>query len=154
MTDPVNVNFVTIAEAVSKLAISGVIVQNINKLPASAAPLTAALMPRPNGFVSDFGITVDSLGSGGNQQMTLTYTLNYNYYHCPIGSTLDFGSYAAMIGNIAKILVALLSNDVLAGAIDQLPTVSDVGPIQDSIGNDYHGCTFALRVTQYSEVDK
>ncbi len=147
-----NVNFLAIADAISKLSISGVTIRDVDKLPSSVMPMTAALMPRPNGFVSDFNPVVDSFGSGGSQRLTLNYTLNYNYYHCPIGSTLDFGAYAEMMANIEKILVALINNDVLSGAIDQAPTVSDVGPIQDSVGNDYHGCTFALRIMQYSEV--
>jgi hypothetical protein len=148
----VNVNFVAVADAIANLSISGVTLRDIDQITSSVAVAPATLAPKPGGYITNFKVSTESLGTGGAQRMTITYTLNYTYYHCQIGSVLDFGSYSAMITKIAAILVALLTNDTVTGALDQDPTVSDIGPVLDPAGNQYHGCVFSLGITQFVEV--
>lgn len=148
----VNVKFTTVADAISKLSISGVTLRDIDQIAASVAVAPATFAPKPGGYISNLRVTVDSFGSAGAQKMTLTYTLNYTYYHCQIGSVLDFGAYAAMVTNIAAILAALMTNDTVTGAIDQQPKMSDIGPVLDPAGNQYHGCVFSLDITEFVEV--
>lgn len=148
----VNVNFISVADAISKLSISGVTLRDIDQIAASVQMAPATLAPKPGGYITNFKVSTDSFGTGGGQKMTLDYTLNYTYYHCQIGSVLDFGSYSAMVTKIAVILVSLLSNDVVTGALDQNPRVSDIGPVLDPAGNQYHGCVFSLDITQFVEV--
>jgi hypothetical protein len=148
----VNVNFISVADAISKLTITGVTVRDIDQIAASVQMAPATLAPKPGGFITNMKVATDSFGTGGGQKMTLDYTLNYTYYHCQIGSVLDFASYSAMVTKIAVILVALMSNDVVTGAFDQNPKISDIGPVLDPAGNQYHGCVFSLDITQFVEV--
>jgi len=148
----VNVKFSTVADAIGKLSVSGVTMRDIDQIAASVVMAPATFAPKPGGYITNLGVEVDSFGGGSTRMMTLTYTLNYTYYHCQIGSVLDFGSYSAMVTNIAAILVALLTNDTVTGAIDQLPRMSDIGPVLDPAGNQYHGCIFSLDITEYVEL--
>jgi hypothetical protein len=44
-----------------------------------------------------------------------------------------------------------LTNDTLAGATNvRLESISNVGPVRDPAGNDYHGCDFMLWIEQYT----
>lgn len=148
----VNINFVAVANAIGNLSVSGITFRDIDQITASVLVAPATFAPKPGGWITNMRVTTDSLGTGGAQKMTLNYTLNYTYYHCQIGSTLDFGSYSAMVTNIAAILAVLLSNDVITGALDQTPKISDIGPVLDPAGNQYHGCVFSLDIEQFVEV--
>ena len=146
----VAVSISTVADAIAGLSISGVTVKDIDQISVSRAVGAATLAPRPDRFVTDLSVEAETFGSGATRSATLRYTLNYVYYHCLVGSTLDFGSYSAMITNISAVLVALITNDDVTGATDNtMPTISDIGPVSDPVGNVYHGCTVSLQIVQY-----
>jgi hypothetical protein len=141
------INFVTVADSVSKLSISGVTCKDIDQITASRMGQAATLTPRPDGFITDIEITSDELTK---QKLTLKYAMNFTYYHCPIGSTLNFADYTNMITNIAAIISAMVEDNTLAGALDTgTPTVSDIGMVLDPAGNFFHGCQISLSISQF-----
>ena len=145
----VSVYIATVADSISKLSISGVTCKDIDQIVSSYLSQPALFAPRPDDFITNISVTPASLGSGSSKQVDLQYTLNYVYYHCSLGSTLNFAAYSAMITNIAAILVALITNDTITGAVDMtVQEVSGVGPVLDPAGNAFHGCNIAVTIMQ------
>ena len=142
----------TVTASIAALSISGVKIRNIDSVPESAAMLCPVLFPRPNEFVTDIEFTRESQGGGGTALMNFSYTLNYVYCHAPIGSGLGglFSVYSALITKIILILEKMFASDNLSGAIDlQVISVSNVGPVADPAGNQYHGVEIGLRVLEF-----
>lgn len=146
----VSINFVTVADAIAGLTITGVTVKDIDQVDASNVRLTSILAPRPLNYITDISAIADSLGAGGNRQMTLLYTLHYTYYYLPIGSTLSFEKYNTLIANVATILAALITNDVISGALyTENISVDSLGLVTDPRGDNYFGCEFSLQIAQF-----
>ena len=147
-----SVGFITVADSISKLSISGVTVKDVDQIPESAAMITPVLFPDPNGYISNIQVTRDEFTGQWN---TLTYTMNYRYIHCPAAGGLGgvFASYSGLVTKIAAILLAFASDATLAGAIDNdSPTISELGVIEDPAGNQFLGCLFSLNIKQFLEV--
>jgi hypothetical protein len=54
-----------------------------------------------------------------------------------------------MITNVAAILVSLMTNDAITGAVDlQVRAINDIGPVLDPAGNSYFGCAVSVEITQ------
>jgi hypothetical protein len=141
------INFVTVADSISKMSISGVTVKDIDQITASRMGQAAMLAPRPDNFVTNIQVARDELTG---QKLTLKYTLNYTYYHCPVGSTLNFADYANLITNVAAILAVMVAPTPLAGSLDtEAPTVFEIGPVLDPAGNAFHGCQISLTISQF-----
>jgi hypothetical protein len=61
-----------------------------------------------------------------------------------------FSVYSALITKIILILEKMFASDNLSGAIDlQVVSVSNVGPVADPAGNQYHGVEIGLRVLEF-----
>ena len=141
------INFTTVTNSIAALSISGVTVKDVDEITSSRMGQGAILAPRPDGFVTDISFTPDEMTK---QKLTLKYTLNYVYYHCPIGSTLNFADYSNLIGKLALILAAMIEDHTLTGAVDtEAPSVGDIGPVLDPAGNAFHGCTISLTISQF-----
>jgi hypothetical protein len=146
------VDFATVTHAIGALSISGVTVLDTHNITDSIGLGTAILAPMPVEFVSNIELSRDELSG---QLLTLRYTLTYRYYHCAIAGGLGgiFGPYSAMITNAAAILKAFASDATLAGAVDNdLPTISNIGPVNDPAGNGFHGFDITIRIMQFLEV--
>jgi hypothetical protein len=144
--------FATIANSIAALAIPGVSIRDIDEIPQAATAQTPVLIPQPNGFVTNFEPTFKSFGSNGTAAIDLEYDLNYVYLHCELGSGLSqLEMYAGLMRNLTAILVTLLSNDSIAGAVDQKPRVGEIGPIEDPSGNQYWGVMFSLHILEFAQ---
>lgn len=150
----VTVSISTVTNSIAALTISGVSILDIDQMGASYIARPALLAPRPDNFISGLTVMPTSFGAGSSRQVNLSYTLNYYYYHCQIGSALDFPNHSALVTNIAAILVALMTTDDVTGATDILPSVGDVGVITDPAGNSYIGCSVTIQVTEYVNGNK
>lgn len=134
----------TLVRSISELSITGVIINDASAIPPAGGNLPHILYPEPAGFVSDFTMERNSYGSD-DAKMTVTYTLNYTYLHCPIGqgrTGLDI--YEDLLTHVGRILDAVLAIDTITGAIDVNPTVTDFGAVVDPSGGTYLGCKLAL----------
>lgn len=149
----INVNIEDVAAAISNLSISGVKVYAINEIPVNAIMVTPCLFPDPAGFVSGINPSIDTYGTGGNEKVTLNYSLNYIYAHSPVGQNLNMGIWKPFIQNTALILKTFMENDVVDGCIDlRVGETSAFGTVIDPAGNSYVGCVFTLNIQQLCEV--
>ncbi len=149
----ITVSFSTVADSISNLSISGVTIKDINQIPDSASMLCPLLIPQPNGFVSEITPTFETFGSNGTPKINMMYTLNYVFLHSEVGSGISaFDGYSDLMAKLELIFEAILSNDVVTGAVDfKLQSVSNVGVITDPAGLDYWGVLLSFRVLEYSQ---
>jgi hypothetical protein len=145
------IRLATVASSIAAIKISGVTVRDIEQIPEDASKSLPILYPKPDGYISNMVFERLSFGGGGAAAMSISYTLTYRYLHAIAGARLGlFSVYADMVANIAKILVAILDNDDITGALDMvLEGVSNIGPLTDPAGQiTYHGVDITLRVTE------
>lgn len=149
----ISVKMATVADAITGLTVSGVQILDTNQIPVNASVVCPCMFPKPDGFLTNLVPTIETYGTAGNEKITLDYDLTYTYCHAAIGANLNFGVYAGFITNVAAILVVMLTNDTISGAVDfRVSSVSDFGIVTDPAGNAYHGCTFTFHVQEFCEV--
>ena len=142
----------TITNSIAALSISGVTIKDIDEIPQSAALLCPLLIPQPNDFVTDVNVEFQSLGSNGTAKIDLSYTLNYVYLHAETGGVGTFDAYSGLITKLTAIIVKIMSNDAVSGAVDlRLQSVGNIGVIQDPAGNNYWGVLFSFRVLEFAQ---
>ena len=143
----------TVADSIAGLTITGVTIKDIDQIPDSARMLTPLLIPQPANFVTNLGIEFKTFGSNGGAKIDTSYTLNYVFLFCEVGSGL--GSFAAFSGLVTKlmtILNAINSNDAITGAVDvKIGSIGNIGVITDPAGNEFWGLEFSLRVLEYTQ---
>jgi len=145
-------NIITIAHSIASLSISGVRVYDLHNIPTTLRGQDVpALFPRPDGFVSGFTVTRDSLGLASIAKKTVEYTLTYVYCHALVGTGRGlFAVYSGFATNAFAILDALIAADALSGTIDMTPTdIAAFGPVTDPSGVVFHGCEFKLNVMEF-----
>lgn len=144
-------NLSTISASIASLSLTGIINKGITAIPDTASMLTPIVFPQPNDYMTNVKPEFVSFGSNGTAKMDLSYTLNYVYLHCEIGSGLTtYDIYSALITNLVVIIVAIMSNDAITGLIDmQLGNISTIGAIKDPAGNQYFGVLFSLNILEH-----
>jgi hypothetical protein len=147
----IEIKLKAIADAISGLTITGVNMFDIDHIPLNCIDSCPAFFPVPNGFVTDFHTSRESLGDDSTRKINVVYVLNYRYLHAPIGSGSTLENYAGILSNMVTIVEVVLGNTSLGGAIDiDEPVVSDIGAMTDLAGqNQYHGVDIALRVLEF-----
>ena len=149
----VNVKFATVANSIAALSVSGVHMYDTDQIPTNANMVVPCMFPKPYGYISNITPTIETYGTAGSEKITLEYDLTYTYCHAAIAENLNFGVYAGFITKIASILVTLLTNDAVTGAVDiRVSSVSGFGIALDPAGNAYHGCDITLHVQEFCEV--
>jgi hypothetical protein len=147
----VALNTVAICTAIAGLTVSGVRMLNLDAIPEVADPRDVpAMWPRPDGFIEDVNVQVDSFGSS-QAKKTVTYTLVYVYAHSPLGAGRGlFDTYPDTVVKACAILDAIIANDAIQGAaIDITPSAGAFGPVGDPSGNAFHGCEIRVAVTEF-----
>jgi hypothetical protein len=143
------VDIATVMSSIAGLTITGVTVRGESGVADSMMANAAVLAPRPEKFVT--GVRLIHVEQT-QQQNNFLYTLHYRYYHCAIGSVNMTQSWAAMLTNLAAILVALSSHTTLNGSVDsEDPIVETMGPVSDPAGNMYLGAEIAITIMQFLE---
>lgn len=143
----VAIGFLTLTNSIAALSISGVTVKDADEINVNNLRNPSTLYPRPRDFITDIAVSPDELSK---QKLTMRYTMHYEYYYLPIGSTLSFEKYNTLLTNIAAILSSILNNHIISGAMDtELPAVENIGVIVDPAGNSFFGCAISLRVMQF-----
>lgn len=149
----INSQIATVADSIAGLSISGVTIKDIDQIPDSAKLLCPLLIPQPNDYVTNLTYTRQSFGSMGAEKLDCTYSLNYIYLHCELGSGLGaYAPYAGIISKLELILETVMSNDTITGAVDiQVGNIGSIGVINDPAGNQYWGVIFSLNVLEHSQ---
>jgi len=143
----------TVADSIAGLTISGVTIKDIDQIPDSARMLTPLLIPQPANFVTNLGVEFKTFGSNGGAKIDTTYTLNYVFLFCEVGSGLSsFTAFSGLVGKLEDILEAINSNDAITGAVDvKIGTIGNIGVITDPAGVEFWGLEFSLRVLEYTQ---
>jgi len=143
----------TVANSISGLTISGVTIKNIDAIPDTARMLCPLLIPQPNDFVTNINVTFETFGSNGGAKLNMTYTLTYVFLFCEVSSGLGaFAAYNGLLTKLSAILVTIMSNDAVTGAVDlTVGNIGNVGVIVDPAGVEFWGLTFTLNVLEYSQ---
>ena len=110
------------------------------------------LAPRPQGFVTDFGVTRDAFGADAAPK-TVAYTLHYVFFYAPVMQGVGLlEKYDEMVTAAAVVLNHLATNTALSGTTDILPgNIPVFGPVADVTGQQFHGCEIEMRVIQFME---
>lgn len=146
------VNFSTVTNSIEALSITGVTILDIDEIAESVGLDNHILAPIPDNFITGVELTRDEVSA---QLLVLRYTLNYRYFHTTIAKGMGglFDSYTGLITNMAAILLAFSKDETLSGALDnEMPVISNIGPVADPAGNVFHGFDISLRITQLLEV--
>ena len=146
------VNFATVANSIAALSITGVDVLDIDQIPDAMGLDTAVLVPMPEDFITEVEIIPAELTQ---QNLDLSYTLHYRYYHCKIAGGLGglFATYNGLVTAAANVLLAFANDATLSGAVNNTQaTIANIGPVSDPAGNGFHGFDVTIRVLQFLEV--
>lgn len=140
----------TVAASIAGLAVPGVSIKGLDAIPEAVGREYPVLFPKPDGFLG--GLEIERASFDG--KYNVFYTMSYTYCHAPVGEGRGlFAHYQAMVRNVMAILDAILTNHALTGCIDiQSQALPAFGPVFDPSGQQFHGCTFAFRVMEFSEV--
>ena len=141
----------TVADSISKISVSGLVIKDIDQIPAGVDGRQPTMIPLPD-YLTDFNMERDSFGGGSTALMTVTYRLNYRLCYKPAGSgrsnALDwFDNMVAMVG---LILDAVLAIEVMTGTIDIVPVnVFNVGLVNDPADNAFYGADLSFQVKEF-----
>lgn len=141
----------TVATSIAGLSVSGVNMKDVDEIPEKVEARDCPIIfPKPDGFLSDLEVEVDSFGSASAKK-TVRYKLNYVFLQAPVGSARGlFDVYEDCVTNALAFLDALIANDAITGAVDIQPSgIPTFGPTQDPSGNTFHGCIFSLAVEEF-----
>jgi len=112
------------------------------------------MFPDPAGFVTGLTITRESMGGDSFAAKNVTYTLNYIYLHCEVG-TVRYMTDAidTMVDKAVLILNAIANNSAVSGSVDIDPSLpGEFGVLEDPAGNQFFGCRVSVSVTEFYEV--
>jgi hypothetical protein len=141
----------TICSSIAGLAVSGVTLKDIDAIPEKVEVRDCPIIfPKPDGFITDFNLVVDSFGSASAKK-TVSYHLNYVLLQAPVGQGRGlFDLYEGFVTNVAAFLDALIANDAITGAVDMQPAaISSFGPTPDPSGGMFHGAVITLAVQEF-----
>lgn len=149
MTQPV-MRVADVAAAVAALTIQGITILGLNKMKPALidrdCPLLGPSSNNPS-FLTDWQARrITTQGNWDNR-----YTLNYTLYQAPVGTDRGlFVEYPAMIENARRIVEAFQAITKVDGCKNiVLLGMPQFGQVFDASGQQFHGATFALRVTEF-----
>lgn len=149
----IDVQIEGVVSDITSMNVAGVNIKGVEDIQENAEATLPLFQPRPDGFITDMEFERVSFGSDGTAKMNLTYTLNYRYLHSKIGSGGGLlSTYGGLVKKLALILEKIFAYDAETDAVDvTLQSISDIGPLPDPAGNQYHGVDISLRVLEFAQ---
>jgi len=149
MTQPV-MRVADVAAAIAALTIQGITILDLPDMKPALTDRDCPLLgPSSNNpsFLTDWEAKRITLqGNWSNR-----YTLNYTLYQAPVGADRGlFAQYPVMVENARKIVGAFQAITKVDGCKSiVLAGMPAFGQVFDASGQQFHGATFALRVTEF-----
>ena len=143
---------VTIADSISKLSVTGVAIKDINEIPDSVNDGDCPMViPKPDGFVSDFELERVAMSSGASNVLDVHYTLTYRFLHSELGLGMGIlDAYPGMVDKVCDFIDKMLVSDAVTGSVDlQVEDISAFGPVSDPSGKMFHGCDISFRILEF-----
>jgi hypothetical protein len=143
-------HLVNVAAAIAALDIDGVTIYDLDQMPQAvderACPVLGPSSHEP-AYLTDWQTARISLQ--GNH--THTYTLNYKLFQAKIGKDRGlFAQYPVMAANAAAVADAFNALVRVDGCKRiELAGMPAFGNITDASGQQFHGATISLRVTEF-----
>jgi hypothetical protein len=147
----VTLHITDIITAISGISVSGLVVADLDEIPASADVRTSLLVPSPGepSFVSNFALERVTTGMS-LAGMDATYTLNYKFLYLPVGATRGlYDLYPGMVAMAADIIEAIANLTTLNGAVTWKPLLGEFVVITDPTGTDWDGCLITIEVLDF-----
>jgi len=139
-----------VATAIAALTIQGITILDLDQMkPALTDRDCPMLGPSSNNpsFLTDWEAKRITLqGNWSNR-----YTLNYTLYQAPVGADRGlFAQYPVMIENARRIVEAFEAITKVSGCKSiVLAGMPAFGQVFDASGQQFHGCTFALKIIEF-----
>jgi len=145
----------TVAETIAALEVDGLIIRDIDDIPAEVGLRQSLLIPKPD-YVTDFVMERVSYG-GASALIDVTYTLNYRLLYQPIGAerALTLTVWSGLVDMVARIWDAFLAIGVFQPDHDEIVEVVPLAPFNMGIVNDpsdraFYGCDLAFQVHEFA----
>ena len=141
----------TITNSIAALNVALVHIRDIDEIPEAVNPSDCPIIyPKPDGFVTNFRVEVNSFGSSSAKK-TVRYTLTYRFLQAALSSGRGlFDVYDDLVTNVFAFLDAVIANDALTGAIDDTPVNTiNFGAVGDPAGNLFHGADIAIEIMEF-----
>jgi hypothetical protein len=139
-----------VAAAIAALDIDGVTIYDLDQMPQAvderACPVLGPSSHEP-AYLTDW--TARRITTQGNYEMS--YVLNYKLFQAKIGKDRGlFAQYPVMVDNAAAVLNAFLALTAVNGCKRlEITSLPQFGNIVDASGQQFHGATLSLRVTEF-----
>jgi hypothetical protein len=146
----VSLYLASIADAISQISISGVTVKDKDQIAGSWVSAPNVLYPKPDGWITGFGLEFATVLQGALAPMDISYTLNYRFLGTQVGDIATFPiQYSDLIDKFIVIVNTIIANPApYSGRVEMILGNVDIGPKQDPVGNNYFGVDFALRIKE------
>jgi hypothetical protein len=146
----VSLNLANVSNAIAALSISGVTVKDKDEIVGSWVSIPNVLYPKPDGWITGFGIDYVTVLQGANAPMNISYTLNYRFLGVQIGDISTFPvSYSQLVDKLVLIINAIIAMDApYSGSVEMKIGGVEIGPRIDPAGNNYFGADFAVHIME------
>jgi hypothetical protein len=146
-----SISLATVANSIAALSISGVTVKDADEIVTSWNKQANILYPIPNNWITNAKFTVDTYGSNSAEKGRFSCNMNYRFLGTELGNMANFTSaYNNVISKMILIINAIISNDVITGAVDfRFVGVANIGPLPDPAGNVFHGCDLTFMYEEF-----
>lgn len=144
----------TITNSIAALSVSGVTIKDVDEIPNEVLDRECPMViPKPDGFVSNFKPERVTLGSGSGAKWNVNYNLTYRLLYAKVGTGRGlFDLYSGFAVKAMLFVDAVMDNDALTGTVDiTLDNISDFGPVVDPAGITFHGCDFTFSVLEFQD---
>lgn len=138
----------SIMTSIEAISVTGVTVAGADATSWTGQPNVLIPNVNPPGFLTGWSVEYPSVMRGG--MMDVHYTLHYVLLGTQVGDGATFGAQIAdlITKTVACINAILALESIYSGKVTiELGDVA-VGPVADPAGNQYHGATFALNITE------
>lgn len=141
----------TIATAIAALSVTGVTVKDLTAIPEEVFGRDCPLVfPDPSEFMSDLKVTRESFGAASGAFKVVRYNLNYIYMHNEVGEERGlFKVYQDAVSKLTAFIDAVIADDVIGGAIDNLPGTLAMGVVTDPTGKQFIGAKLAIGIQEF-----
>lgn len=145
-----NLQILTVADSISKLAVTGLTIKDIDEIPIALegrdCPVMFLDLNNPFTFNE---ITFESFG-GSIAKKNANYTLNYLlvYGLAGSGSTKVLENFAGMIGLAADVVERVVDLDTLTGAVEWSASIGDTA-VLDWNGKSFNSVQIRISITEF-----
>jgi len=149
----VSLSFVTVADSIADLDITGVTIKSIDGIPQSGQLVLPILFPQPSGFIDGITVENQSFGPNTSAAINFSYTLHYVFLFSEMGGGVgQLDTYQPLNEKLELIWESIIESDTVTGLVDmKLNGVEGLGQVEGPDGVQYWGALFSLRCLEFAQ---